>query len=105
MLKFDGNLDINDNGVTNDFNEQLATLGVCEDKIYCSVLTDCNKLNMNQCAQILCTYYKNDLKLSAADATDRLEKAVTPGTCYADLDADQKENHWYTYAEPQLSCT
>lgn len=73
-----------------------AGVGVCDDRIYCNLLTSCgsSSTNMGSCKTLLCNYWKKDGK-TAEEATELLRQFVRPGECYAGLTDDEKKFHWY----------
>jgi hypothetical protein len=100
--KYNQEADLNNNGIPNDFNDEFSIVGVCEDSIYCAAVSECKGLTMRNCAELLCSYLKNDLNLNEEDATDRLQSFIEPGQCK--MTDDQKKVHWYYNIEDLLVC-
>ena len=97
-----GDTDMNDNGLIDEYNEEFSIVGICEDTIYCSAVSDCKSLTMKNCAAILCNYFKTQWDLSDAEASSRLKQFIQPGTC--SMTETQKANHWYYMIESELNC-
>jgi len=76
-----------------------AGVGVCDDKVYCSLLTSCgsSNLNMSSCKDLLCNYWKREGK-SREEASELLMQFIRPGGCYAGLSDDDKKFHWFSSA-------
>jgi hypothetical protein len=100
--KYLGNADVNDNDIPNDYNDDLSIVSLCEDSVYCAAVTDCRELTMKNCAQILCSYFKNEWQLDDTAATERLSSLIQPGTCI--MTDEQKSNHWYYMLEDDFNC-
>lgn len=94
--------DLNNNGITNEFNQEFSIVGVCEDSIYCAAVTDCKSLTMKNCAKILCQYFQDEWSLSANESTQRLKEFIEPGSCT--MTEDEKSRHWYYMIEEELNC-
>lgn len=100
--KYLGEVDLNNNGITNEYNDDFSIVGTCEDTIYCAAVTDCQSLTMKNCAKILCNYFETNWDLDESEATNRLQSFITPGEC--SMTGDQKANHWYYMIEEQMTC-
>lgn len=100
--KYLGEGDLNNNGITNEFNNEFSIVGVCEDSIYCAAVTDCKSLTMKNCGQILCNYFQEEWSLSANESTNRLKEFISPGSC--SMSDEEKKNHWYYMIEEDLNC-
>lgn len=77
------------------FNKEFqAGIGVCEDKIYCSMITNCSGLSMTNCKALLCNYWASQ-SLDANTQNNLLETYITPGKCYNTLQPSEKSLHWF----------
>lgn len=100
--KYIGETDMNDNGITDEYNDDFSIAGICEDTVYCAAVTDCKSLTMKNCIQIMCNYFRNEWGLDDAEATARLKGFIQPGLC--EMTDEQKANHWYYMIESELDC-
>jgi hypothetical protein len=100
--KYNQESDLNNNGIPNDFNDEFSVVGLCEDSIYCASVTECKGLNMKTCAELLCSYLRNDLNLESEDATNRLKGFIEPGSCT--MTDNEKKIHWYYSLEDMFTC-
>lgn len=74
---------------------RLAGIGLCTDRIYCPMVTDCQNLTMESCKNVLCTHWGNQ-GIDAETTNTLLKRHFNPGACYANLDAEQRSLHWFT---------
>ncbi|MEM4327000.1 MAG: hypothetical protein QXZ13_02430 [Candidatus Diapherotrites archaeon] len=85
----------------------IAGVGVCEDKVYCPMLTTCRvgteTLDMANCKKVLCNYWTGMLG-SKERATERLQQFIQPGACY-DAEKEDSANHWFNvFFQGNLEC-
>lgn len=103
----EGGLDLNGNGILDDYDSTfLGGIGVCEDKIYCPQITNCNcgvKLTMKNCINILCTYWTSEQGLDETDANTLLERYYSPGSCA--VSGDDQSFHWYYANKESMKCS
>jgi hypothetical protein len=78
-------LDINMNGQTGDYSEDLLSgVGVCEDAIYCPHVTSCQcqgDLSVKNCLTILDTYFKDNMGMQPDAACDMIKNRYQTGKC------------------------
>ncbi|MEM4662719.1 MAG: hypothetical protein QXM75_01730 [Candidatus Diapherotrites archaeon] len=98
MKTFKEGIDLTKNQLKTDYDETLlAGIGVCEDRIPCPLLIDCeiegSQINMKTCKAIMCNYWISQ-GFTQEQANAKLKQFVSPGNCYAD--PINQPNHWYT---------
>ena len=75
-----------------------AGVGVCDDRVYCTMLTSCTLPNGSQvsaqsCKNILCNYWSKNF---GADRANKLiDEFIAPGQCYGNISEEQRLYHWY----------
>jgi hypothetical protein len=98
---FPGGLELTGNAITNEYDQvYLGGVGICEDSIYCPVVTTCKlggsmQLNMDQCRVVMCQYW-TDHKFDDARKKELLLQFWQPGICYNPADLNSTKYHWYT---------
>ncbi|MCX8190051.1 MAG: hypothetical protein N3F05_02365 [Candidatus Diapherotrites archaeon] len=95
---FTQGVDLTKNQLKNDYDESLlAGIGICENRIPCPVLIDCEVdgalLKMNACKSLMCNYWQMQ-GLSTEQSSANLKKFIQPGECYSD--PKNQPNHWFT---------
>jgi len=105
-------LDLNGDRSTTDYNsEQLGGIAVCEDAVYCPQITQCScgvQLNMVNCKNVLCKYWRDDQKISLVNSNELLLDTYQPGTCDTDPTYKAKRmwhNIMFDNSTNPLKCT
>lgn len=81
----------------------LPGIGVCEDKVYCPLLSPCKlgngtELTMSSCKQILCSYWKKqfgDDNAGMQIVNRKMVEFLDPGACYSSITGTEKNDHWF----------
>lgn len=99
--KLDGGVNFDGKGMPTDFYEK-GGIGLCEDSVYCSHLTDCKcDLTIANCVTVLCSYWQTQ-GLGNETMNNKLREFYKPGNCaFSD---EKKSSFWYYINEPRLKC-
>ncbi len=103
------NFNFSQDETLSNYNQEdfIAGVGVCEDRVYCNMITTCKSgnqvLDMQTCKIILCNYWASKAGDEKKEAL--LKQFIKPGACYDNLTPEQKELHWYKlYFNENPSC-
>ena len=107
-----GKMDFTGDGFTTGYSEPPETgglYGLCEDKVYCSQISDCKcgsqELSMQNCFKLACQLWSNQVP-SGQDPTEYVQTLMTkffpPPAC--DMTDDQVPNHWGFVYSGEMAC-
>jgi hypothetical protein len=106
-IKYIENTDLNANGQTNNYVPMIfGDYGVCEDRVYCSQILNCNcdgTLEFETCIPILCAEHQRQGK-TKLEQTEGVKKLLSEGACQNDSGYDARTS-WWTNMQDKLNCT